>query len=285
LPHPSDASGDRHASAESRLGTAGVAPRTVGPEEARSASRAWWDADADDYVATHGGFLGDADFVWCPEGLTEADAGLLGDVRGAGVLEVGCGTAGCARWLAGRGARVVAMDLSAGMLRHAAAASARSGTGVPLVQATAEQIPLAAGSMDAAFSAFGALPFTPDLPAVLGELRRVLAPGARWVFSVSHPMRWIFPDDPGPAGLTVAQPYFDRTPYVEVDAGGAATYVEYHRTLGDYVAALSDAGFRLQRLLEPEWPPGHTRDWGQWSPLRGTLFPGTAIFCCRRETA
>ena len=44
----------------------------------------WWDADADDYHAEHGEFLGDDRFVWCPEGLDEADAGLLGDrSRGA----------------------------------------------------------------------------------------------------------------------------------------------------------------------------------------------------------
>ena len=100
---------------------------------------------------------------------------------------------------------------------------------------------------------------------------------------MTHPMRWIFPDDPGPQGLTATQPYFDRTPYVEVDDDGAATYVEYHRTLGDYVRALCAAGFALEDLVEPEWPPGHSRTWGQWSPLRGRLFPGTAIFRTRRD--
>ena len=31
------------------------------------------------------------------------------------------------------------------------------------------------------------------------EVARVLRPGGRWVFAVNHPMRWIFPDDPGPS--------------------------------------------------------------------------------------
>lgn len=74
--------------------------------------------------------------------------------------------------------------------------------------------------------------------------------------------------------------YFDRTPYVEVDDADRATYVEHHRTLGDYVRQLTAAGFRLVDLVEPEWPEGHTQVWGQWSPLRGRLFPGTAIFVC-----
>ena len=62
----------------------------------------------------NGEFLGDVDFVWCPEGLREADARLLGDVRGKKVLELGAGAAAGARWLAGQGAEVVALDLSAG---------------------------------------------------------------------------------------------------------------------------------------------------------------------------
>jgi SAM-dependent methyltransferase len=171
------------------------------------------------------------------------------------------------------------MDLSAGMLRHAREGNARTGRAVPLLQATAESLPLASGSVDSACSAFGAVPFVASVDAVFAEVNRVLRPGGRWVFSVTHPMRWIFPDDPGPGGLTVTQPYFDRTPYVEVGEGGTATYVEYHRTMGDYVRALAGAGFRLYDVVEPEWPVGHTRTWGQWSPLRGKLFPGTAIFC------
>ncbi|NIH80927.1 class I SAM-dependent methyltransferase [Amycolatopsis viridis] len=276
-----DTGADRHASAEHRLGTVGVAHRDVAAAEATAANLAWWDADADDYQATHGGFLGDADFVWCPEGLREADARLLGEVRGLRVAEIGCGQAACSRWLAAAGAHPVGLDLSAGMLRHARAGAARTGIAVPLVQATAERLPLADGSMDAACSAFGALPFVASLETVFAEVHRVLRPRGLWVFAVTHPIRWIFPDDPGPAGLTASQPYFDRTPYVEVDADGNATYVEYHRTLGDYVRALTATGFVLEDLLEPEWPAGHTRVWGQWSPLRGKLFPGTAIFRTR----
>ncbi|GAA3581993.1 class I SAM-dependent methyltransferase [Amycolatopsis ultiminotia] len=282
MPEPAAPPASRYESTEQRLGTTGVAHRSVGGAEAEAANLAWWNADADDYQATHGGFLGDADFVWCPEGVREADARLLGDVRGRRVLEVGCGQAACSRWLTSAGAAAVGTDLSAGMLRHAREGNVRTGVPVPLVQANAERLPFADGSFDVACSAFGALPFVPSLETVFAEVHRVLRPGAPWVFSVTHPMRWIFPDDPGPQGLTVTQPYFDRTPYVEVDDDGAATYVEYHRTTGDYVRALAATGFALADLLEPEWPAGHTRTWGQWSPLRGKLFPGTAIFRTRR---
>ncbi len=269
-------------SAEQELGTAAVVRRAVDAAESQRASRLWWDADAADYLAEHGRDIGEADFVWCPEGLREDDAHLLGDVAGARVLEVGAGSGPCARWLAARGARPVALDLSGTMLRHAAAAGTRTGLRVPLVQAGAERLPFSDGVFDLACSAFGAVPFVADPAGVMREVARVLVPGGRWVFAVNHPMRWIFSDDPGEAGLVVQQSYFDRTPYVEVDGAGAAVYVEHHRTLGDRVRDVVAAGLVLDELVEPEWPAGHERIWGQWSPLRGALFPGTAIFRCHR---
>ena len=259
-----------------------VLRRAVTDAESRVASRRWWDSDADDYQDEHGAFLGDVDFVWCPEGLREADAKLLGDVRGRRVLEVGCGAAAGARWLAGQGAEVVALDLSAGMLRHAREAADRSGVRVPLVQADALALPFADGAFDIACTAFGAIPFVADSGAVMREVARVLRPGGSWVFSITHPMRWIFLDEPGPEGLLAVNSYFDRRPYVEQDGEGVPGYVEQHRTLGDRVRELVGAGFVLRDLVEPEWPAGHEGIWGQWSPLRGRLFPGTAIFVADR---
>jgi 2-polyprenyl-3-methyl-5-hydroxy-6-metoxy-1,4-benzoquinol methylase len=117
--------------AEHVLGTAGLARRSVDSAESERASRRWWDADADDYLAEHARDIGEADFVWCPEGLREADARLLGDVAGADVLEVGAGSAPCSRWLRRQGARPVALDLSRGMLRHAPAPSSASSSSEP----------------------------------------------------------------------------------------------------------------------------------------------------------
>jgi len=269
-------------SAEQELGTVGVARRPVDAAESRRASRRWWDADADDYLAEHGADIGEVDFVWCPEGLREQDARLLGDVAGARVLEVGAGSAPCARWLLRAGARPVALDLSARMLRHAADLGRSTGAAVPLVQADAMQLPFRDGAFDLACSAFGAVPFVAEPEQVMREVARVLRPGGRWVFAVNHPMRWMFSDDPGPDGLVVRQSYFDRMPYVEVDDRGAATYVEHHRTLGDRVRDVVAAGLVLEDVVEPEWPEGRDTVWGQWSRMRGELFPGTAIFCCRR---
>ncbi|MCD9874030.1 class I SAM-dependent methyltransferase [Streptomyces sp. NR30] len=250
--------------------------------ESARANRGWWDRNADEYQVEHGTFLGDDRFVWGPEGLDEVEAELLGppdELKGRDVLEIGAGAAQCARWLAAQGARPVALDISHRQLQHAL----RIGKTFPLVCADAGALPFADGSFDLACSAYGALPFVADPVRVLTEVRRVLRPGGRFVFSVTHPIRWAFPDEPGPEGLSVSASYFDRTPYVEQNEEGRAVYVEHHRTLGDRVRDVVASGFRLVDLVEPEWPAWNTSEWGGWSPLRGNLIPGTAIFVCVRD--
>jgi SAM-dependent methyltransferase len=259
-----------------------VTRRAAGQTESTRANRGWWDGRAPEYLAEHADFLGVADFVWGPEGLTEAEAHLLGHVAGRRVLEVGSGAAQCSRWLRSVGAEPVALDLSAGMLAQGAALGRAAGLVVPLVQGDAATLPFRGASFDLACSAYGAVPFVADTAGVMREVARVLRPGGRWVFSASHPIRWALPDDPGPDGLVVRQSYFDRTPYVEEGADGTAAYVEHHRTVGDRVREVVAAGLRIVDLVEPEWPAWNTSTWGGWSPLRGRLVPGTAILVCEK---
>src|SRR4051812_1441492 len=210
----------------------GVTRRPAGPAESARANRGWWDAAAPAYLAEHGGDLGDVDFLWCPEGLREADAHLLGEVTGRRVLEIGCGSAPCSRWLRSAGADPVALDVSGGMLARAAELNRETGLPGGVLQADAGALPLADDSVDLACSAFG-----------------------------------------GP-------PLLARRPYVETDGRGRTVYVEHHRTIGDWVRAVVGAGLVLRDLIEPEWTPGRTETWGQWSPERGALMPGTLILVC-----
>ncbi|WP_369811073.1 class I SAM-dependent methyltransferase [Quadrisphaera sp. DSM 44207] len=265
------------------MASAGYGP--AGARESARANRRWWDGESTGYLQAHGATLGRDRLVWGPEGLDEEDARLLGPpgaLRGRAVLEVGCGAGQGARWAAAQGARAVGVDLSAGMLARSRALDAQLGTRVPVLQADAAALPLADAAVAVAFSAYGALPFVADAGRVLAEVARVLQPGGRWVFSTTHPVRWAFPDDPGPGGLTADRSYFDRTPYVERDADGRLLYAEHHRTIGDWVRLVGAAGMHLVDLVEPEWPERPQPAWGGWSALRGRLLPGTAVLVCSR---
>jgi len=262
-----------------------VEPQRIELTEAQTsrASRTYWDSAADEYLAEHGEFLGEDRFVWCPEGVDEEHAQLLGPVRNKRILEVGCGAAQCSRWLVKQGANVVAFDISVEQLRIARQLDQRTGTAVRTVAADATALPYRDAVFDIVCSAFGALPFVADAGAALREIARTLKPGGLLVFSVTHPFRWTMPDDPTPAGLRITHSYFDRTPYVEVDDTGTAIYAEHHRTTGDWIRALVDAGFVVDDLLEPEWPAGHDLIWGGWGPDRGRLVPGTAIWSAHKR--
>ncbi|MCY7395598.1 MAG: class I SAM-dependent methyltransferase, partial [Nocardioides sp.] len=234
-----------------------VERRPVDEDESRRANGPDWDRYADEYQSTHGEFLGDLGFLWGPEGLREEEAGILGDVADRDVLEVGSGAGQCSRWVRQRGGRGIGLDLSLRQLQHSRRIDEHTGVAVPSVLGTATALPFADASFDVVFCSFGALQFVRDIEVAVTEAARVLRPGGRFAFSITHPTRWMFPDDPGTAGLVAGQSYWDRTPYVEMDdETGVVAYVEHHRTLGDWVALLSGAGFRIPTLLEPEWPEG-----------------------------
>lgn len=249
--------------------------------ESQRANRGDWDRTADAYQAEHGAFLRDVGFVWSPEGLDEAYVGLLGEVRGKDALEIGCGAAQCARWLRSQGARAVGIDLSERQLQHSVRIDDEYGVGTPVACATATALPFHDASFDVACSAFGALPFIGDVHTAMREVARMLRPGGLWAFSVTHPVRWMFPDDPTPTGMRVIRSYFDRRPYVEYDEDGTPSYAEHHHTMADWTDALTGAGFALERLVEPEWPPELDRDWGGWGRERGAYVPGTAVIVAR----
>lgn len=261
---------------------------TITPDQADPAARTYWEAAADEYQAEHGAFLGGPDgvgFIWGPEGLAEEQAQLLGPtggLDGAPVLEVGCGGGQAGRWLAARGAAVVGIDISVAMLRHARRGPAAA---LPVAAATATALPFADASFDVAFTAYGAIPFVADLGALFREVHRVLRPGGRWVYSTLHPIRWVFPDDPGWDGLKVTMSYFGASAYVERDGAGTPVYAEFHHPLAEQVNDLVAAGFCIDRMIEPEWPEWNDQTWNGWSPLRGERIPGTIIIGSRKASS
>src|SRR5579871_1745891 len=90
------------------------------------------------------------------------------------VCDVGCGPGHVARYLSDNGARAFGLDLSLGNLRQAR----RLNPGLEFLQANMLSLPFAADSL-AGLAAFYSIIHLDrsEVPAALGEMRRVLRPG------------------------------------------------------------------------------------------------------------
>jgi SAM-dependent methyltransferase len=155
-------------------------------------------------------------------------------------LDVGCGEGRVARALKELGHRVVGIESSPALV--AAAREADQGFDARVADAAA--MPLPDGHFDLAVASL-ALMNMDDMPTVVGEVARVLRPDGRFCFSILHPVNsW---GDAGEVG------YFQTVRYTEeLERDGARMIVhDTHRPLSDYFDALAQAGFLIERVVEP----------------------------------
>src|SRR5262245_48113610 len=114
-------------------------------------NRSHWDANADAYQARHEAHIGRPEPCWGIWQLREDELGVLGDVRGKDVLELGCGGGQWSVLLAQRGAKVVGLDNSERQLAYARERALAAGLALELIHAAAEEVPLPDASFDVVF--------------------------------------------------------------------------------------------------------------------------------------
>lgn len=192
---------------------------------------------------------GATEFTWGLFGRPEADLGVLGDVAGLDVVELGCGTAYVSAWLARAGARPVGVDLSRPQLATARRCQREVGPLFPLVEADAERLPLRSASFDLAVSEYGAcLWCNPQM--WLPEAARILRPGGRLVFLTNSVLAGMcVPADGGYAGTELLRPQLALNPIAWPDGN-----VEFHPGHGDWVRMLTESGFVVDALVELHAP-------------------------------
>lgn len=105
--------------------------------------------------------------------------------RGQHVLDVGCGQGIDVARYAMAGARISGIDLTPRHVQLARAHTASMGLEVEILQGDAENLPLADATFDRV-SSNGVLHHTPDMPAALREIHRVLKPGGEARIIVYH---------------------------------------------------------------------------------------------------
>ena len=157
-------------------------------------NREFWDADADDYQAVHGGDLTARPLAWGAWRIPETELGVLGDVSGLDVLELGCGAGQWSIALAPRAARPVGLDQSLVQLKHAVTNREATRVTVPFVAASGEAVPFRDASFDVVFCDHGAMSFC-DPRITVPEVARLLRPGGLLAFSQASPLLYLTWDE------------------------------------------------------------------------------------------
>jgi ubiquinone/menaquinone biosynthesis C-methylase UbiE len=210
---------------------------------------------------------------YAPDGPTEDDLRLLGNVAGKRVLDLGCGVGQATVTLARQGATVIGVDASNGMLERGRSLAERAEARIEWHHGDLADLAfLRAESIDLAFSAYS-LGEVDDLGRVLRQVHRVLRNRAMFVFSFEHPIALCVgrapPDSPStPIDAIVRMSYFTDEPItVERDGESIKLHV---RTVSDVFHALTRSGFRVEVLAEPR-------------PAVDALIPRTIVWRARKE--
>ena len=185
--------------------------------------------------------------------LLERELRALPEVAGRDVVELGCGTAYWSAWLARRGARMVALDVSAGQLATARALQREHGLAFPLIQADAECVPLRGARFDLALSEYGASLWC-DPRRWIPEAARLLRPGGELVFLRPTTLRVLCDPggDDGVVGERLQRDHFGLERLAWTDDGS----IEFALPTGEWIRLFRASGFEVLDLLELRAPAG-----------------------------
>jgi SAM-dependent methyltransferase len=211
---------------------------------------------------------------------------VLGNLHGLTVLEVGCGSGDSIARVVERGAeRVYGIDISAAQIALATErnrANIDAGR-VHLIRAPMEQA-LGLFGIDLIFSIY-AIGWTRDPAATFRNLAVYLKPGCRLIWSWGHPL---FPEvqyDDGKFVLPDSYSYFnEQSRLVAAWCGSEGTVVQ-NRMLGTWFRHMTEAGFLIRHLLEPEAEscPDRIFNNNRLIPMvKARLLPSTLVYVCEK---
>lgn len=189
---------------------------------------------------------------WGVFATPETELHVLDDVEGKDVVELGCGTAYFSAWLAKRGARPVGVDVTPAQLATARRMQQETGIDFPLIEASAEQVPLPDASFDLVLSEYGASIWA-DPRRWVPEAARLLRPGGVLVFMCNSTLSILCSPDVGKVDdrLHRAQLEVQR-----IDWRGEGTGVNYYLGHGEWIELLRANGFDVECLWELRAPDG-----------------------------
>jgi len=216
-------------------------------------NRAYWEGISDNYEQRHAASLtGQHAMSWGLWRIPESELNIFGEVAGKDILEYGCGAARWSIALAQAGARPVGLDLSPTQLGHARRLMAEAGVAFPLIEASAEAVPLPDASFDIVFCDYGATLFC-DPYLSIPEVARLLRPGGLFAFTTLSPICIIAQDF-----VTDTQTDRLHNDYFglhRLDWPGEHNFVLPY---GEWLRTFRRHGFIVEDLIEPQAPADAT---------------------------
>ena len=219
-------------------------PGTSLSEHARK-NQMLWQTTSDSYEQRHAAALaGKNAMSWGLWRIPESELRILGEIAGKDILEFGCGAARWSIALAQTGARPVGLDFSPKQLQHARRLMAEANVDFPLIEASAENVPLPDASFDIVFCDWGAMTFC-DPHFTVPEASRLLRPGGLFVFSTATPIQLLCQDLKADQ-LTdhLLNDYFGMSRFEWEDE------VNFQLTYGDWLRLFRRTGFIVEDLIE-----------------------------------
>jgi len=217
--------------------------------------------------------------------VNEKKLQLIGPVAGKRLLEIGCGGAQCGISFAKQGAIVSGVDNAASQIKFAKELAEKNGVSITFyLRDMTDLTPIGTESQDIVFSSI-AFHYVDDIFSCFMEVHRVLKSNGLFVWSVGHPIFEVVDR----TTLLPTRSYFDTGKVVlglDVSDEVGFAFAENRRTVSDYFNTLVEAGFRVERMVEPDIRPVDADDpknhiWN-FTPRLLELFPATLIFKSRK---
>ena len=214
-----------------------------------------WTKEAPSYAEQAPRSWAREEILWGIWDVPESQLGALPDVSGKDVIELGCGTAYVSGILTRQGARMVGVDVTPAQLETARAMQKQFGLEFPLIEASAEDVPLPDASFDLAVSEYGASIWC-DPYRWIPEAARLLRPGGELVFLVNGTLFMLCAQEQEiPPGPELRRDYFGMHRFEWPDDDG----IEFHLPYGEMIRVLRGSGFEVEDLIEIQAPEGAVR--------------------------
>lgn len=179
---------------------------------------------------------------------TEEELNLFGDVKGAKLLEIGCGSGHSLKYQGDHGAAELwGLDMSSSQLENAKKYLRKNNYTAKLIcSPMEEECGIPKNYFDFVYSIY-AIGWTTDLENTFAKIASYLKKDGIFIFSWQHPLHSCVSIDGDK--LLFGKSYFDEAWFTQ-PMPGVSTALLCSRKISTYINALSKAGFVIEQMVE-----------------------------------